>query len=626
MATPTNASSTGVGVQRGRRALSTPPTGELLPPINSSPGKTPKGDGAESFRKIQRALNKHRSLEIETMKHLKRTKRCEDETAQNREEKLVEKYNLPKIEAEARVDSNRKPKKMKAAPGLKPGDLEQELVRRVINSDHDWVYNCLQKAGRELLFSEWGGGIAKTSILYAAQKPDIDMCKLLLRYGGKELLAIKDIKNRDVSYYAAKHGFDIGSLKGMGQGLVDCWNYKVLMRNRRSGGTDSTTTSTFLDGGSSIMSSTTSMTTSMMSTSVTGGGGRGGLGHHSPSKHSNLLVASSPAAPPGGSSTSPLGKSVNNNNSNFYAGASSTSTTRINGANEEPTVVVPASSAEQMDPQRFYNTASGAIAQPFGTFSPGKNNKKTSASNAGSSSSRVPSDHEGGNEPVAQQIMEMKMRDGGSASGDSTSAAGTQDVETSSCTSTFDDGGANSDIGGGYMTPVQQQHPRGLLPSPMAATTRSNFVAQETPSPSKMHTTARTPGSSSPGKQSAKMKWAARGIAAAAKLAGTPSMDSTIEEMNDFDEPNTMLLEQYGRRKKPRRSNPNYDHSVLSSCRRSRRPRRRHDLASGSKATISKKKCRGLFKWISMNNENRNTYVELQHAQAQRINILTFEN
>ncbi|CAD7963109.1 unnamed protein product [Amoebophrya sp. A120] len=256
-----------------------------LPPINqdnSSTNKTSTGNaaqhardttGAEAFKKIQRAMQKHAIIGQETVKHLRRHSqgRKASESSLNREQRLAEKYNLPKIEAEARIDTNRFGMKKKPTPGLKPGDLEQELVRRVIKGDHDWVYNALQKAGRDLLFSEWGGGVTKTCILYAANRADLDMCKLLLRYGGKELLAVKDLKNRDVAHYARKHGFDIGSLKGMGQGLVDCWNYRILMRKGPPGKTmgdqdggphdgDSSTSYDPLAGGASIMSTTSTAT------------------------------------------------------------------------------------------------------------------------------------------------------------------------------------------------------------------------------------------------------------------------------------------------------------------------------------------------------------------------------
>lgn len=150
-------------------------------------------------------------------------------------QELAEKYRLPKIEADAKVDTNRKP----SFQGLKMGDLERELVRRVIKGDYDWVSNCLSKA-KEVLFSDWAGGITRTSILYAANNADAEMCKLLLRYGGKELLEFKDIKNRDVIWYAKRRGLDVASLKGIAsfRGLVDCWNFKVLLKSKE---TDNTT-------------------------------------------------------------------------------------------------------------------------------------------------------------------------------------------------------------------------------------------------------------------------------------------------------------------------------------------------------------------------------------------------
>lgn len=155
-------------------------------------------------------------------------------------QELAEKYRLPKITVDAKVDTNRSGQTTHFA-GLKPGELEQELVRRVTQADYVWVGNCLSKA-KEVLFSPWGGHITQTCILYAANRGDVEMCKLLLRYGGRDLLTYKDVKNRDAAWYARKHGIDVGALKGMAslKGLVDCWNFKVLQKknsdNLLSGG------------------------------------------------------------------------------------------------------------------------------------------------------------------------------------------------------------------------------------------------------------------------------------------------------------------------------------------------------------------------------------------------------
>lgn len=51
--------------------------------------------------------------------------------------------------------------------------------------------------GKGIIFSDWGGGICKTSILYAAKTGNEEMCKILMAFGGRELLKVKDIKGRD---------------------------------------------------------------------------------------------------------------------------------------------------------------------------------------------------------------------------------------------------------------------------------------------------------------------------------------------------------------------------------------------------------------------------------------------
>jgi len=88
------------------------------------------------------------------------------------------------------------------------GELEREFVDRVQQGEDAWVLNCLAAVGRRILFSEWAGGIARTSILYASKQGDQEMCKILLAYGGKELLKVKDLKGRDGEYYAKLHGID----------------------------------------------------------------------------------------------------------------------------------------------------------------------------------------------------------------------------------------------------------------------------------------------------------------------------------------------------------------------------------------------------------------------------------
>ncbi|CAD7950789.1 unnamed protein product [Amoebophrya sp. A25] len=107
------------------------------------------------------------------------------------------------------------------------GELEKEFVERVSRGDDEWVLNCLAAVGKAIIFSEWAGGVTKTTILYAAKQGDEDMCKILLAYGGKDLLKVKDLKNRDGEYFARLHGIDLLDLMHSSS-RIDCWNHKAL--------------------------------------------------------------------------------------------------------------------------------------------------------------------------------------------------------------------------------------------------------------------------------------------------------------------------------------------------------------------------------------------------------------
>jgi len=107
------------------------------------------------------------------------------------------------------------------------GELEKEFVDRVQKGDDDWVLNCLAAVGKSIIFSPWAGNVTRTTILYAAKQGDEDMCKILLAYGGKELLKVKDFKNRDAEHFAKLHGIDLLDLMHSSS-RIDCWNHKAL--------------------------------------------------------------------------------------------------------------------------------------------------------------------------------------------------------------------------------------------------------------------------------------------------------------------------------------------------------------------------------------------------------------
>ena len=50
------------------------------------------------------------------------------------------------------------------------GTLETMFLDKVISNDENWVVQCLSHFGKELLYSDWAGGLCRTSILYAAKE------------------------------------------------------------------------------------------------------------------------------------------------------------------------------------------------------------------------------------------------------------------------------------------------------------------------------------------------------------------------------------------------------------------------------------------------------------------------
>lgn len=115
------------------------------------------------------------------------------------------------------------------------GIMETMFLEKVIDDDVDWVVQALSKFGKELLNSEWAGGLCRTSILYAAKAGHQEMCKVLLAYGGTELLNVKDLKSRDAQHFAAQHDPPMNLKTLMQSGLrIDCWNFSVLNELEKS--------------------------------------------------------------------------------------------------------------------------------------------------------------------------------------------------------------------------------------------------------------------------------------------------------------------------------------------------------------------------------------------------------
>ncbi|CAD7950810.1 unnamed protein product [Amoebophrya sp. A25] len=178
-------------------------------PASSKDGKTPSKDG-KTPRESTKSTGRISTVATET-----------------KEADLVKKLGIQKPVAYGVVDTNiSNARRSSMADQYKEGELETAFVDKVKGGEIDWIKRTLAMCGRELLQSNFAGGIVKTSILYAAEKADLEMCKLLLRYGGRELLQVKNFKGRDAAYYAEKSGLDLS--KASIEATVDCWNHRML--------------------------------------------------------------------------------------------------------------------------------------------------------------------------------------------------------------------------------------------------------------------------------------------------------------------------------------------------------------------------------------------------------------
>jgi len=186
-----------------------------------------EGDSPEMSRMASKELGRGNSKESVGGSKKAFTGENQD-PEKERIKKLVEKYEIPEVVAQSKVETFRTRRNgFKRLDEYEPGELEQEFLTRVTKGDDTWVAMCLNAVGKDLIFSDWGGGVCRTSILYAAKTGNGDMCKLLMAFGGKDLLKVKDLKGRDGQFFARKSGLDLLDLLRCGM-RIDCWNYKVL--------------------------------------------------------------------------------------------------------------------------------------------------------------------------------------------------------------------------------------------------------------------------------------------------------------------------------------------------------------------------------------------------------------
>jgi len=154
------------------------------------------------------------------------------------EAELVKKYNIAKVEGRSVVDTNRGNGR-RSSQTWEAGVLETEFIQKVKDKDREWVNKTLQQYGRDLILSPYGGGIAQTCILYAAGNGDVDMIKCLTKWGGRDLINVRDFKGRDAIHYAKKNGHDLLKVLEEQKGVVtvDCWNkdYSEKKKSQQSG-------------------------------------------------------------------------------------------------------------------------------------------------------------------------------------------------------------------------------------------------------------------------------------------------------------------------------------------------------------------------------------------------------
>jgi len=119
-----------------------------------------------------------------------------------------------------------KSKKMK---DYAAGELETEFMERIKNDDIAYAIQALEIFGEDLLWSEWGGSCVRTSLITAAKKSQMEMCKILIAYGGIRLLNVTDLRGRKAQMFALQNGFDLTEICRMGFSKIDV-DFKILRK------------------------------------------------------------------------------------------------------------------------------------------------------------------------------------------------------------------------------------------------------------------------------------------------------------------------------------------------------------------------------------------------------------
>eukprot|EP00397_Hematodinium_sp_SG-2012_P057862 GEMP01072721.1.p1 GENE.GEMP01072721.1~~GEMP01072721.1.p1 ORF type:complete len:179 (+),score=34.89 GEMP01072721.1:314-850(+) len=88
------------------------------------------------------------------------------------------------------------------------GYWENQLLEKVIEGDVQKV-NSMCEQHPNLLKSDWAGGVAATSILYAAKNGHLGMIKFLYKTMGAAALQVKDVRGRSAVDYARNAGLDL---------------------------------------------------------------------------------------------------------------------------------------------------------------------------------------------------------------------------------------------------------------------------------------------------------------------------------------------------------------------------------------------------------------------------------
>eukprot|EP00397_Hematodinium_sp_SG-2012_P018280 GEMP01018722.1.p1 GENE.GEMP01018722.1~~GEMP01018722.1.p1 ORF type:complete len:213 (+),score=33.34 GEMP01018722.1:77-715(+) len=89
-----------------------------------------------------------------------------------------------------------------------PGEVENDLLDKVIRGDVAKVIAICSKHPN-IFESKWGGGLTKTSLLYACKRGNLDMIKALYLHFGPRSLEVQDYKGRRAVDYAKDCGINL---------------------------------------------------------------------------------------------------------------------------------------------------------------------------------------------------------------------------------------------------------------------------------------------------------------------------------------------------------------------------------------------------------------------------------